>query len=222
MKHLVFCLLLCLSIAPVRAETTPQGFARWEKDIAAFEAADKTNPPPPNAILFIGSSGIRLWKTLARDFPDYRVINRGFGGSQIADSTHFAERIIFPYKPKMIVLRAGSNDLWAKKSPEQVIADFKAFVAKVREQLPETEILFVGMNPTIARWKQHDKELAVNAGIAALAREMPRVKYLDTHDHYLGPDGYPRADLLAPDKLHFTPEGYQVLANLIRPHLPKE
>jgi lysophospholipase L1-like esterase len=196
--------------------------SKWEKDIAAFEAADRTNPPPQNAILFIGSSGIRLWKTLAKDFPDHRVINRGFGGSQIADSTRFAGRIIFPYKPKMIVLRAGSNDLWAKKSPEQVITDFKAFVAKVHEKLPATEIVFVSMNPTIARWRQHNKELAVNAGIAAFAKETARVKYIETHDHYLGPDGQPRADLLHTDKLHFSPEGYKILTSLIRPYLPKE
>src|SRR5437899_1435335 len=78
--------------------------AQWEKDIQAFEAEDRTNPPPRNAILFIGSSSIRKWETLASDFAGYRVINRGFGGSHLSDSVAFVERIVIPYKPKLVLL----------------------------------------------------------------------------------------------------------------------
>jgi len=221
MKRLLAFFLIGLFVSAARGADT-QGFAKWEKEIAAFEAADRVSPPPQNAILFIGSSGIRMWKTLSKDFPDYRVINRGFGGSQIADSAHFAERIVFPYKPKMIVLRAGTNDLNDGKTAEQVVADFKAFVANVHEKLPETDILFVGMNPTPSRWKQHDREIAANAMIAAFAKETARVKYVDTYNYFLGPDGQPRADLLIADKLHFNAEGYKTLASLIRRYLPKD
>src|SRR5437763_2785091 len=133
-------------------------FSRWEKEIAAYEAQDKSGPPPQNANLFIGSSTVRLWKTLAEDFPQQPVINRGFGGSQIVDSTHFAERIIFPYKPKAVFLRAGGNDLNAGKSPAQVFDDFKDFVAKIHGKLPETEIVFISLSPSIARWKQAGDE----------------------------------------------------------------
>ena len=93
---------------------------KWEKEIAAFEQLDRTNPPPKGALLFIGSSTIRLWKTLAQDFPEHRVINRGFGGSEIVDAAHFAERIIFPYEPRMIFLRAGGNDIHAGRVQRNV------------------------------------------------------------------------------------------------------
>ena len=83
----------------------------------------------------------------AQDYPDYKVINRGFGGSQIADSVYYADRIIIPYKPRLIVLQAGTNDINAGKSPEQVLADFKAFVEKVRAKLPDTRIAFLSINP---------------------------------------------------------------------------
>src|SRR5213079_3617807 len=85
----------------------PHDFARWEPEIAAYEKADQANPPPKGAILFIGSSTIRLWSTLHQDFPQHKVINRGIGGSEIADATHFADRVIFPYEPRQIFLRAG-------------------------------------------------------------------------------------------------------------------
>ncbi len=221
MKRLFAYILIGLFAVAARA-AEKQNFAKWEKDIATFEAFDRTNPPPQNAIIFIGSSVIRMWKTLAKDFPDHRVINRSFGGSQIADSTHFADRIVFPYKPKMIVMRAGSNDLKAGKSPGQVAADFKAFVIMVREKLPDTDIVYVGMNPTPARWSQHDREVAANKMIIAFAKETPHVKYIDTNDHFLSPDGRPRPDLMIADKLHFNAEGYKILTKLIRPYLPKE
>ncbi len=126
----------------------------WEKEIRAFEKAALTSPPPSGAILFIGSSSTRLWKTLAQDFPDHKVINRGFGGSQIADSVNYADRIVIPCKPRLIVLQAGGNDIAAGKSPERVLSDFKAFVEKVRARLPETRIAFLSIHPAPVRWAQ--------------------------------------------------------------------
>src|SRR5438093_11149530 len=93
------------------ARETEHNFARWEKEIAAFEEMDRKSPPPKGAVLFIGSSTIVRWKTLPQDFPGYQIINRGFGGNEIADSTYYAERMIFPYEPRIIFLRAGGNDI---------------------------------------------------------------------------------------------------------------
>src|SRR3954462_2033114 len=125
-------ILVVTFLAAGQARTAP-----FEKEIEAFEAADKTNPPPKNAILFIGSSSIRMWKDLAKDFPEFQVINRGFGGSEISDSVHYADRIVLPYHPRQIIMYAGGNDIHGGKSPEQVFSDFKAFVGAVRKALPE-------------------------------------------------------------------------------------
>jgi lysophospholipase L1-like esterase len=215
-------LLACLAIAGLTATAQTHDFNKWEKEISAYEAADRTNPPPQHGLLFIGSSTIRLWKTLARDFPGQPVINRGFGGSEIVDSTHFAERIIFPYEPRMIFFRAGGNDLWAGKSPEEVFADYKEFVAKVHARLPETRILFISWAPTIARWTQAEKERRLNDLVKAYADGKSGPGYIETYDMPLGADGKPRAELFAPDKLHFNAEGYKLLAERVRPFLPAQ
>jgi len=97
--------------------------SRWEDAIRAFESADRGSPPPKHAVLFVGSSSIRMWD-LAKGFPRRRVINRGFGGSQIADSTEFAARIIIPHAPRVVVLYAGDNDIAGGKSAEIVARDF--------------------------------------------------------------------------------------------------
>ncbi|MGC3956843.1 MAG: GDSL-type esterase/lipase family protein [Verrucomicrobiota bacterium] len=196
-------------------------YAKWEKEITAMVASEKTNPPPPNAVLFLGSSTIRLWKTLAQDFPGTPLINRGFGGSEIADSTHYAERLVFPYAPKQIIFRAGGNDLQNSKSAEQVCADFKAFVTTVHSRLPATEIVFMSWNYSPSRWSSAPRERALNELIAAYAQTQPKVKYLDVSDISLDANGQPRADLFVNDRLHFNTEGYRLLAERVRPILMK-
>jgi lysophospholipase L1-like esterase len=213
-----------LLVAPWRmavAAEAEHNFAKWEKDIAAYEQADRTNTPPKGALLFIGSSTIVRWKTLAHDFPEQRLINRGFGGSEIVDATHFAERVILPYAPRMVFLRSGGNDLWGGKSAEQVFADFKEFVAKIHSKLPETEIVFISLSPSVARWKQADKEKAVNNMVEEFVKRTSHLKYIETYPMVLGADGQPRPELFVADKLHFNEDGYKLLIERVRPYLPK-
>lgn len=112
-------ILTTIIITSVTSGEEEKGFSRWEKAIAAFEEQDRQKPPPKNAILFVGSSSIRLWK-LPNSFPDLQTINRGFGGSQIADSVHFAKKIILKHEPRIVALYAGDNDISSGKIPKQV------------------------------------------------------------------------------------------------------
>ena len=193
--------------------------ARWEKEIRTFEREDLTAPPPEGAIVFIGSSSTRLWKTLARDFPDHKVINRGFGGSQISDAVYYAHRIVIPYKPKLVVLQAGSNDLNAGKSPERVLADFQSFVEKVRARLPETRIAFLSINPAPVRWAQADRQKKANLLIKEYIQRGKNLDFIALWDQFLDAQGKPREDLFLNDRLHNNAEGYKVRAAAVRPHL---
>ena len=211
--------LLVASGRSVRGADTNHDFAKWETEISAYERADATNPPPKGGIEFVGSSTIRLWKTLAQDFPGQPVFNRGFGGSEIVDSTHFAERIIFPYAPRKIFFRAGGNDIANGRSPEKVFADYQEFVALVHAKLPATEIYFISWNPTAARWGQREKEKTLNTLVADFVQGKPYLKYIETSDLPLGADGLPRPELFVEDKLHFSPAGYVLLAERVRPYV---
>lgn len=206
--------------APAAAPADP--FAKWEKEVAAMEAADKVNPPPKGGVLFIGSSSVRMWKTLASDFPYLKVVNRGFGGTQIIDAAHFADRLIFPHQPKAVVLFAGGNDINAKKTPEQVFEDFKTFVKTVRGKLPEAEIYFIGQQPRISRWAQNEKLKRMNALIEGYCKENPKMKYIDTWSMTITPEGGQIPELYVKDMLHFNELGYRKLVEVVRPHLPKE
>jgi lysophospholipase L1-like esterase len=195
----------------------PPSKAVWEPEISAFEKRDKIDPPPQNAVLFIGSSSIRKWTALSNDFPGIEVINRGFGGSEIDDSTSFAERIIFPYHPRVIVLYAGDNDLAAGKSPTEVVAEYTNFVSVIHGGLPQTRIVFISIKPSIARWNLQDKIIETNRRIAAM--RAANLFFVDVYSHMLGADGRPRKDLLLSDGLHPDEKCYRLWASLIRPYL---
>ena len=206
----VLCLLVCTASRPASGKAP--GGRQWEQEIRAFEAADRTEPPPPGAILFVGSSTIRMWTTLAQDFPEYQVINRGFGGCQIADCTYYADRIVIPYKPQLIVLRAGGNDLQAGKTPGQVRDDFQAFVQKVRAKLPKVRIAYMTINATPARWASVEREKKANHLIKDFIAKGENLDYVDTLDATMGADGKPRAELFLKDHLHFNAKGYKLIA----------
>jgi lysophospholipase L1-like esterase len=138
------------------------------------------------------------------------------------DATHFAPRVVFPYAPKLVCLRAGGNDLWAGKPVEQVFADFKAFAESIHAKLPAAKIIFLSLSPSPARWSQHEKEKALNQLVADYMVGQPHLQFIDTYDLPLGADGLPRAELFVADKLHFNAAGYQMLAERVRPYLPKE
>jgi len=221
---LLLALVCCPGMAPgADFEKLPNPSAseveRWEKAIAAFEKSDQKNPPPKNGILFIGSSSIRRWGSLAADFPDKPVFNRGFGGSQIADSLHFADRIVLPYRPRQIVMFAGSNDVNSGKSSRQVFADFIAFCTKVHEALPQTRICWIPITPCEKRWSQLEVVKETNAMVADFCRTDTRVDYINTFADMLGEDGKPRADIFAADKLHLNAKGYAVWSKIVKPFL---
>ncbi len=217
-----------LSVAPVcaaspasqaAAASQAARAARFEGAVKAFEAQDESNPPPKGAVLFLGSSSIERWKTLATDFPNTAVINRGIGGTYISDAVYFADRIVLPYHPRLIVLGAGTNDIADGKTPEQLLADFQAFVTKVRATLPETRIAFLGINPAPSRWAQRDRQQAANLLIKSDTASGENMEYIPLWDVLLGPDGKPRQDLFVSDGLHPSAAGYQVRAAAVRPYL---
>jgi lysophospholipase L1-like esterase len=193
---------------------------KWEKDIAAMTAGDATNPPPKHGIVFVGSSSIRLWD-LKKSFPELPVINRGFGGSHLADSVRYAERIVTPYQPKTIVLYAGDNDLAAKppKTPEQIAKDFDAFVSIVRRSLPEAKIIFIPVKPSPSRWHLIDAQRETNELVRERCKQGENLVFLEIEKPMLGDDGKPREELFKQDMLHMNDEGYKVWAALLEPHL---
>lgn len=192
---------------------------QWAPDIAAFEAADRNQPPPQHGVLFIGSSSIHLWTSLATDFPGVPVINRGFGGSAIADSTFYADRIVTPYRPRVIVMYAGDNDFAEGATPAEVISDFQAFVTRVRRDLPEVKIVYISIKPSLARERLWPQMREANQGIARWIKNKPGLRIVDIGQAMVDAQGRPRPELLREDGLHMTPAGYAIWVAALKPVL---
>jgi lysophospholipase L1-like esterase len=217
----VFSALLVVLCSVLGTKNVPAAghVSQWEPDIRAFQNRDRTNPPPQQAVLFIGSSSIRKWHTLAKDFPGVRVINRGFGGSEIHDSTKFASRIIFPYQPRVIVFYAGDNDLAAGMPPGQVVAEYRNFVATVHAKLPATRIVFLSIKPSPIRWNLKDKMVETNRRIEAISKTRSYLAFVDVYTPMLDAGGNPRKDLFLSDGLHPDEKAYHIWAAKIKPYL---
>jgi lysophospholipase L1-like esterase len=214
----VCCLLLVFGSVAWALPPPPQS---WQAEIDRLVANDAAHPPPRDAVLFVGSSSIRMWTTLAIDFPGVPVINRGFGGSTIADSTYFADRIIIPYRPRLIVVYAGDNDIAEGLSPRQVLDDFRAFVARVRGGLPDVAIAYISIKPSIARRALWPRMREANRLIDEWSRTQSRVSFVDVSTRMLDRHGRPRAALFRADGLHMTPAGYAIWVRALDPVLAR-
>ncbi|MBJ21244.1 MAG: hypothetical protein GY910_02620 [bacterium] len=193
----------------------------WESTIEAYEAEDAARFPDKGLILFTGSSSIRLWSTLEADMAPLRVLNRGFGGAHMDHVVHFADRIIAPYAARAIVVYAGDNDIGAGKSPETVEADFRALVAKVREDQPTVPIYYLTIKASRLRWKLWSSMLEANRLIGAIAAEHPGIHIIDVSTPMIdrGRGGKPPRELFLFDGLHLSAEGYALWASIVREHL---
>jgi len=194
--------------------------ARFADEIGRFVEWDGKNSFPKDAVLFVGSSSVRLWPT-HEGFPQWPVINRGFGGSHIRDVNHYFKQVVEPYGAKVIVFYAGDNDIADGATPEQVRDDFMVFVRLVREERRETPIVFLSIKPSQSRWAHWPRMQAADALIRALAEKDSALTYVDVATPLLGADGEPRAELYKDDKLHLSDAGYAVWTRTLAPVLER-
>lgn len=220
---LLLALAACASQPPGSLDRPPQipvevSNAAWAQDMQRFAEQDQQQPPPRDAVLFVGSSSIRLWDTLAQDFAGTPVINRGFGGSEVRDSTWYADRIIYPYQPATVVLYAGDNDLANGRTPEQVGQDTAVFIQRVQKHLPKTRIVIISTKPSPSRANLLDAQRLANARVQREAQRRGAV-FVDVFTPMLDAQGQPRESLFIQDRLHMNAAGYAIWKQLLTPYL---
>jgi len=192
---------------------------RFENVVRVYEAADKTNPPPPNAILLAGDSQFYRWKTVNEDLPGYTVINRGIDSFETPDLIYFADRLVLPYQARMIILHIGGNDVHGGRSAEQVLADFKTLVAKIRAVQPTVPIAFSSMTPGPARAQEFERRKEANRVIKDYIATQSNLLFIDLWDAMLTPEGKPRPELFVADGIHPSHEGYLLRVKIMQPIL---
>lgn len=210
---LVFTLPACSLFA--KENCNPEVF---QAEVGKLVASDDTHPTKPGGVVFVGSSSIRMWD-LEKSFPEQEYLNRGFGGSQICQSTHFFDVLVAKHKPRTVVFYAGDNDIAGGKSPDEVLKDFQAFAKQFSVKLPEAKLVYIAIKPSIARWNMADKMREANKLIAAECEKNENFAFVDVWPVMLGDDGQPRKDIFKEDGLHMNDKGYELWTELIKPLL---
>ena len=213
---------IAAAVAATTGVSLTAGPERFEGTIRKYEEKDKATPPPASPVLFVGSSTFRGWRSLEKDFAPLPAVNRGFGGSTMKGVLHFFDRIVLPYKPRIIVVYEGDNDLvGAKSKAETFIANCKTFIERVHREIPETKRIFlIPPKPSVKRWHRWPEMKRASDMLKELAAATPGVEVIDTASTLLGPDGEPVPSLFK-DGLHMTAEGNAKWVALIKPVLEK-
>lgn len=214
----VLAATLCIAGSDVLAQSA-ETRERFEKKVLEYEAADRANPPPRGAILFAGDSQFYRWKTIHEDLPGYTLVNRGIDSFQTTDLIHYVDRLITPYAPRLVVLHVGGNDVHNGKTPEQVLENFKVFVARVRATLPDVPIVWSSITPGPGRWDEAPQRTATNKLLREYIATRRDLKFIDLWTAMLTPDGRPREELWVEDRVHPNHAGYLIRVELTRPLL---
>jgi lysophospholipase L1-like esterase len=196
----------------------------WEGAIRKFEEEDRRSPPPRGVIVFTGSSSIRFWKSLKEDMAPLPVMNRGFGGSQIHQVTHYADRIVLPYQPRAVVFYAGENDmaglyLSRKKSPSEIRDAYREFCQKIHRALPEVPIYHISTKPPKRRLRLWPAMQEANRLVREHCASDERLRYVDVVPAMLDAGGKPRRDVFKWDGIHLNEKGYAIWTSVVRPVL---
>ena len=198
--------------------TYAQNPKRLKKEVREYKKLDRKKLKQGD-ILFVGSSSIRFWETLEQDFPNHKVFNRGFGGSQMSDLLFYLKKLVLKYKPKQIFIYEGDNDINDRESPSSNLQETKIIIQKIHEKLPDTEIVLISAKPSISRWELKKEYEKLNKMFEEYTREHSFLKFVDVWNPMLNDQGEPKKDIFIADDLHMNAKGYQIWKEVIRPYL---
>ncbi len=218
-KYLIACVLLFETLSS-NAQTNKA--IPFQDEIDIFIKKDSLQMPAANSILFVGSSSFNYWKDISNYFPDYPIINRGFGGSSLTDIIYFNQETILKYKPKQIYIYCGENDIAASDTitPQIVFERFKTLYTIIRTHLGnKIPVMYVSIKPSVARWNMEDKFVAANALIRNFINKQKHTEFLDVHSAMLDANGMVFKDIFIADKLHMNAKGYAIWQKIIAPTL---
>jgi lysophospholipase L1-like esterase len=218
MKIVKYLLLVCCISFTVNVLAQP-----FADEIQQFKKQDVLQPPPANAILFVGSSSFRKWTDISNYFPGYPIINRGFGGSAFPDVIRYAPDIIYPYHPKQVVIYCGDNDLAFSDAvtADTVFERFRVLFELIRTNLPGENILYVSIKPSPSRSRLMKKMEDANLLIQTYLSLQQHAAFADVYHKMLKPDGTVMTDIFLEDNLHMNAKGYAIWQKVIEPYLSK-
>lgn len=190
-------------------------------EIRAFKIQDSLKPFDQGQTVFTGSSTIRLWKTLDKDFPGFTILNRGFGGSTLPDLIQYVDQVVIRYHPMQVVIYCGENDLAADSTihGKTVYKRFKSLQDIIHGILPQCNIVFISLKPSPSRAHLYTKVADANRRIKKFIKKKSYLAFVDIVPPMLDAQGKPREELFLSDRLHMNEKGYAIWKTALAPYL---
>jgi len=214
--RIIRALIIICSLSAAVLCLQAQDPERFRETIQEFIELDEMNPSPENSLLFVGSSSIRMWDSMDAAFPEYNVINRGFGGSHFSDAIHWFDALFRPHRPEVILVYEGDNDVASGKRTDTILSDARTLYQKIREVFPTVPIVLISPKPSPARWHLRSEYEAANAALKAFADMEPRLYFADVWKHSLNFEGHPIPESFLEDGIHMNAIGYVIWRNTLR------
>ena len=205
MKQLFLILFLVFTLF-----ATAQDPARFKTDVEELAKKEYNFSPDKRLVVFVGSSSIRMWKDVQSYFPEYNVINNGFGGSHFSDLQIYYDELILSWKPDILFIYEGDNDIADAKKPAKVMKQAKELTTKIRKDLPETRILFISPKPSLAREKLKEKYLTFNNKLERYCNRKKQVEFVNVWTPMCDKSGTILPGLFIEDGLHMNKKGYDI------------
>lgn len=231
MKKIIFAFLIvsvtafsCSDHSYKNEEPEPAPSIKSNEDFApeiqAFEAMDKEMAPKKGGILFVGTTAIRSCVNIAERFTGYSITQRGLTDSETSNILHFAEKIITPYRPSILFIYDGEDDIVNGKTPEVAYAEFVKLAKFVSEKLPETKVCFISVQPSPGRAAFQKSFEAYNSKVRLyITQQACDWTYLDISTPLLNADGSAKESLFESDKITLNTNGYDVWEQAIKTYL---
>lgn len=191
---------------------------RFESSIENFRRFDARNTMAKDPILFVGSSSMVFWET-ANSFPEYPIINRGFGGASLPEVIHYYDDVIKKHHPSMILVYCDI-DVEQGRSPEFTVNAFKELVNRIELDFPTTPVLLLSMKPTLIDdflgKDVRKNKLLSNQLLQEYAQSKASLYYVDITSSMIDINGRLKGDIFIDDGMHLNPLGYELWDPIIK------
>ncbi|MBO6535893.1 MAG: hypothetical protein JJ966_06685 [Balneolaceae bacterium] len=217
-------LLLLLPILLYSTAVNGQDPTRFASEIAIIAEREFEKSTTEPTVVFTGSSSIRMWGNLESSFPSYQVLNNGFGGSEFSDLMHYREELIYRFRPDMVFIYEGDNDVNSGKPTEEILEDAILLLSDIQATLPDAQLFLIAAKPSIARWHLKDEYERLNKALLELTEtaDFKDITFIDIWSPMLDDSGEVLDDIFISDNLHMNEKGYSIWETVIGEYLPKK
>lgn len=192
---------------------------RFQSEIDELKAKQFQIDDSKEIVVFTGSSSIRMWRDVQTFYSDINAINTGFGGSHMSDLLFYLDELVLKHKPQKVFIYEGDNDVSDSKKSVNILITTTQVVNRIKESLPEAEILLISPKPSISRWQLKENYEQLNGMLEKYSSTTEGVTFIDVWNPMLNEQGTPLSDIFLEDNLHMNSKGYEIWGRVIGEYL---